>query len=162
MSTSSIEEPLTAVGWVRVVQDARELSRLAHEGQTDKAGEPYWETHVADVADRVAHLGPREQAVAWLHDVVEDTEVTLDELRHRGFPEEIVAAVDAITRREGEQPDAYYARVKANELARRVKVYGDIPSNTDPERLDLLPPDVRARLSGKYAKALAALRVSVA
>ena len=159
---SVAEQQLSGVGWIRVVQDARELSRLAHEGQVDKAGESYWEAHVADVADRVAHLGRAEQAVAWLHDVVEDTEVTLDELTRRGFPPEVVAAVDAITRREGEPSDVYYERVKADPTARLVKVYGDIPSNTDPDRMALLPPDVRARLSGKYAKALAALRVSVA
>ncbi len=141
-----------------MVDRARRVAYSAHEGQTDKAGESYVEAHVSDVVWRVARFGPEYEAVAWLHDVPEDTEVTLDDLREAGFPDEVVDAVDAITRREGELAEAYYERVKSNERARIVKVFGDIPSNTDPERLGQLPPDVRARLSGKYAKALVALR----
>lgn len=149
--------PSTVVELRELVGQARAVARTAHEGQTDKVGEPYFDAHVADVAARVARFGPIVEAVAWLHDVVEDTEVTLDDLRET-FPADVVDAVDAITRRPGEQPDGYYMRVRDNGAARLVKVHGDIPSNTDPERLALLPPDVRARLSGKYAKALAALR----
>lgn len=148
----------TAAGWRRIADQARAVARSAHEGQTDKVGEPYFEVHVCDVAARVARFGAEAEAVAWLHDVIEDTEVTLDDLREAGFPDEIVDDVDAISRREGEQPVDYYARVRARPRAKLVKMYGDIPSNTDPERMALLPPDVRARLNGKYSRALAALR----
>lgn len=149
---------MTAAELRTMVDQARAVARSAHEGQTDKVGEPYFDVHVADVAYRVARFGPVVETVAWLHDVPEDTEVTLDDLREAGFPDEVCDAVDAITRRHGELSDAYYARVRANKPAQLVKLYGDIPSNTDPERMALLPPDVRARLNGKYARALAALR----
>jgi (p)ppGpp synthase/HD superfamily hydrolase len=140
--------------WLR---DAELVARAAHAGQTDKAGSDYVASHVADVAARVAHLGPVVEAVAWLHDVLEDTLVTEDELRML-FPEEIVAAVLALTKRTGEAPDGYYARVRANALARVVKVYGDVPSNTNPERLALLDPQTRKRLERKYAHALSVLQ----
>lgn len=149
--------PTHAAELVRIVVDARAVARSAHEGQTDKVGEPYFDVHVADVAARVAAFGPLVEAVAWLHDVAEDTEVTVDDLRET-FPAEVADAVDALTRRPGEQADDYYARVKANPVARTVKVHGDIPSNADPERLALLPAETRARLEAKYAHALAVLR----
>lgn len=139
-----------------MVDRARRLAYDAHAGQTDKAGEPYVQAHVADVAARVHPWGPDAVTVAWLHDVVEDTEYTLDDLRSV-FSGVIVDAVDAITRRSGEATDAYYARVRVNDLARIVKMFGDIPSNTDPERLELLPAEVRNRLVGKYAHAIEVL-----
>jgi hypothetical protein len=135
------------------------VARTAHAGQVDKAGSDYFASHVADVAARVARAGygPEAQAVAFLHDVLEDTAVTEAELRKQ-FPEEVVTAVVALTKRSGETRDAYYARVRSVPLARVVKVYGDVPSNTNPERLALLDPATRARLTRKYAHALSVLQ----
>jgi (p)ppGpp synthase/HD superfamily hydrolase len=94
----------------------------------------------------------REEAtVAWLHDVVEDTPTTLTEVEVT-FGSQVAAAVDAITHRSGEPSLDYYARVKSNPLALTVKA-ADLADNTDPSRLELLPPDVRARLEAKYAVA---------
>ena len=90
--------------------------------------------------------------VALLHDVVEDTNVQLDELRS-GFPSRIVDAVDAITRRNGERPEDYYKRVKACPLAREVKL-ADIADNSSSARLSLLDAETRSRLTDKYNKAL--------
>lgn len=133
---------------------ARRIAYDAHAGQTDKAGAPYVQAHVAEVAARVRHFGPVVEAVAWLHDVVEDTEFTLDDLCLAQMPREVIDAVDAITRRDGEPGDDYYLRVRANHDAWRVKVFGDIPSNTDPVRLAALPAETRQRLERKYAHAL--------
>lgn len=78
---------------------ARDVATRAHEGQTDKVGRPYIE-HPAAVAARLSTVD--EQVVGWLHDVVEDTDITLAELRAMGFTTEQVLAVDAMTKRRGE------------------------------------------------------------
>lgn len=139
-----------------VMARAREIARHAHAGQVDKAGRDYYRTHVADVVHRVGNDATL-QAVAYLHDVVEDTSWTLDDLTHVGFPDEVVAAVDAITHRPHENRLAYYARVKANSIALAVKL-ADLASNTDPQRLAMLSPSTRTRLIAKYERAKVELR----
>jgi len=136
---------------------ARRIAQLAHDGQVDKAGAPYI-THPARVAARVRDAGgdPRAEAVAWLHDVVEDCGVTLDDLRDHGFDQGVVAAVDALTRRDGVPSEAYYARIATDPLALAVKL-ADIADNADPARLALLDRATRRRLEDKYATALRAL-----
>ena len=138
-----------------LVAAADRVAVAAHEGQVDKAHQPYVE-HPRRVAAKVAHLGPDFEIVALLHDVVEDTPVTLDVLAAT-FPGHIVDAVDAITHRAGETRDAYYARVAANPLAVAVK-FADIADNTDPLRLAALPGATQARLEAKYAHARSRLR----
>lgn len=134
-----------------VVEVARELATAAHQGQVDKAGLPYI-GHPARVAARVAG-DEQAQAVAWLHDVVEDTGTGLAELRAAGIPERVLAAVAAVTRAAGEDPDAYYARVAADPLALAVK-RADIADNTAPDRLGALDGATRARLVAKYRHAV--------
>jgi (p)ppGpp synthase/HD superfamily hydrolase len=129
------------------------LAQRAHDGQLDKAGRPYIQ-HPLRVMRRVS--GESGQMAAVLHDVVEDTEVSLQDLRDAGCPEDVVVAVDALTKRPGETLEASLARVVANPLARVVKL-ADIADNTDPERTVLLPNDVRARLAEKYRRSLRAL-----
>ena len=133
---------------------AETIARAAHAGQVDKTGHPYIE-HPERVAARV-HGNTELEAIAWLHDVVEDTTVTLADLR-REFTDEIVDAVDALTHRRGETRQDYYARVRQNTRALRVKL-ADIDDNTDPARTALLDEPTRARLAQKYAAARAALR----
>lgn len=129
---------------------ARELAATAHAGQVDKSGAPYAE-HLRFVADHVA--GDDAKTVAWLHDIVEDTPVTLDDLRREGFPEHIVAAVDAHTHRADEAYLDYVRRAAANPLARQVKMQ-DVLHNMDLSRLpDPGPRDI-ARLHSKYIPAL--------
>lgn len=134
---------------------ARSLAMRAHANQIDKAGRDYFLHHVADVAHRVG-TDPRLRTVAYLHDVVEDTVWTLEHLAHAGFSGEVIAAVDALTRRMREHPDDYYARVKADPLALQVK-FADIGSNTDSARLAALDERTRERLTRKYEHALAVL-----
>lgn len=85
--------------------------------------------------------------VGWWHDVVEDTGVTLDDLRE-DFPEEIVTGADAMTRRQGGR-DVYYRRVAAHPLARAVE-QADRDDRTDPARTALLDKETRARLARKH------------
>lgn len=112
------------------VERALEIAIQAHFGQFDLAGEPYI-LHVV----RVMAGSPKgdAQIVAALHDVVEDSDWTLDELCGE-FVSHIVAAVDAITKRDSEPYSEYLARVSANPLARAVKL-ADLKDNEDLSRL---------------------------
>ena len=133
-------------------QLAEAIARAAHAGQTDRAGRPYIE-HVERVA---AGVEPADAAVAWLHDVLEDTPITAGDLAAQGVDPEVIEAVEAITRHDDEHPDGYYARVRANPAALRVKA-SDLADNTSEARLAQLDPATRARLEAKYAHARAAL-----
>ena len=152
-------EPTPAtMGGPRLVALAEQIATDAHAGQTDKAGNPYI-THPARVAAKCeqAYGDPKTVMVAWLHDVVEDTPVTLDDLLEAGFPEDVVQAVAVITHRLNEPRLAYYDRVRRNPLALLVKL-ADIADNADPERLALIDDETtRERLRVKYVNALNAL-----
>ena len=127
---------------------ARALAARMHEGQTDKAGLPYI-THPERVAGRLED--PAAQVVGWLHDTVEDTSLTLAEIEAR-FGPETAAAVDAISRREGEAWSDYLDRVQANPVARQVKI-SDLIDNSNLGRLPAVTmKDVERQ--AKYNKAL--------
>ncbi|MER6131700.1 HD domain-containing protein [Streptomyces sp. NPDC001815] len=127
------------------------LARNAHAAQTDKAGRPYAE-HLRAVADGVrARGGDEEQiAAAWLHDSVEDEALSEDWLRGAALSARTKDIVLAVTKRAGEAPQAYAARVLATEGALLVKE-SDLAHNADPVRLAALDEATRARLTQKYA-----------
>lgn len=150
------------LGGERNVALAEAIARWAHAGQMDKNGYDYID-HPKAVFYRVYADDQWDydgQIVAWLHDVVEDTEVTLLDLS-AFFPPYIELAVRAITFRapglEDETRDDYYARVRANPIALRVKLH-DIAHNTSPKRMDKLDEATRDRLKKKYAHALEVLQ----
>lgn len=101
-----------------------------HQGQVDKSGAPYI-NHPARVADRLDT--PEEKVVGWLHDTVEDTGLTLQEIEDQ-FGPETAAAVDAVSRREDESWEHYLQRVKLNQTARKVKI-SDLIDNSNLSRL---------------------------
>jgi (p)ppGpp synthase/HD superfamily hydrolase len=133
------------------VQDALDLATSAHAGQVDKAGRPYIE-HPRTVAALVAVHGEAAEMAALLHDVVEDTDVTLDDLRAAGYPDEVVSAVDSVTRRAGEAYIDMVCRAAADPIGRLVKL-ADNANNSDEARLAKLPPEQARRLREKYAQA---------
>lgn len=135
----------------RTVADARTLAYAAHRGQADKAGLPYFE-HVAEVARRLAEHGDEAMMAGFLHDIVEDTPVTLHQLRAVGFPETVVRAVAAVSRRAGEDYMDLIARAAADPLGRLVKL-ADNATNSDEARLALLDVETADRLRIKYARA---------
>ncbi|MCL1837968.1 MAG: HD domain-containing protein [Propionibacteriaceae bacterium] len=140
-----------------ICKAAERLAFLAHTGQTDQAGHEYvW--HAMLVAAGVKEAGGSQEAVAaaWLHDTVEDTWVTGNFLVEAGFPEAVVDAVDAVTKRHGEPVDEYAHRIAANPLAVMVKK-ADLADNTNPDRLAQLEPATRTRLETKYATFTAVL-----
>ncbi|NEP84083.1 MAG: GTP pyrophosphokinase [Okeania sp. SIO3B3] len=108
------------------------IAAQAHLGQTDRADAPY----ILHPLRVMFHLeSETEMTIAILHDVVEDNPAwTLDRLCAEGFSEEVVAAVDCLTRREDESYDAYIDRIGANPLARRVKL-ADLHDNMNIKRL---------------------------
>jgi hypothetical protein len=137
-----------------LVDRADRFAAERHAGQTDKAGAPYI-GHPRRVAARLTT--PTEKAVALLHDVLEDTGATAEDLRAAGFPEVVVEAVDRLTRRADEPLDDYLHRVAGSPLAQAVK-REDICDNADEARLARIPdPDTRARLTEKYRHSLAVL-----
>jgi (p)ppGpp synthase/HD superfamily hydrolase len=107
------------------------IAAEAHEGQLDKAGQPYV-LHVLRVM--FGCQSPEAQVAAALHDVVEDTNWTLDDLRREGFSETVVEIVDALTRREGEDYVDFARRAAATPLGREVK-RADLLDNMDIRRI---------------------------
>jgi (p)ppGpp synthase/HD superfamily hydrolase len=103
------------------------IAAEAHAGQRDKAGNPYI-LHPLRVM--LAVTATDERIVAVLHDVVEDTPWTLEALRAEGFPNDVVAAIDAMTRRDGEDYVEFVRRAAAHPLARPVKI-ADLRDNMD-------------------------------
>lgn len=128
----------------RLVQLAAYVSRHAHHGQfrRDRVT-PYFE-HIKAVVDRVGGESEVIVAVAYLHDVIEDTKETAETLRARGFPESVVSSVVLLTKGK-ENYETYLAGVKVCEVATKVKV-ADMLSNLadDPSKKQIL----------KYAKGL--------
>jgi (p)ppGpp synthase/HD superfamily hydrolase len=135
-----------------LVYRASEVARISHVGQVDKNGDPYID-HPSRVAAALVAKGASAQTVAaaWLHDTVEDTDMTIVELA-REFPDEVVVIVDAVTHRPNEPRPRYYARVRANVSALQVKDE-DIADNTVPWRVAKLESQLRERLAVKYAAA---------
>lgn len=131
---------------------ARALATVLHRNQRDKLGEPYID-HPRRVAERVEG---RRQAVAWLHDVVEDCDVPPEVLVSAGVAPDVVEAVRLLTRSDDVSGVDYYAAIRLNADARAVKL-ADIADNLAPWRTAHLEPEVRERLATKYAKARAAL-----
>lgn len=107
------------------------IAAIAHESQIDKAGQPYV-LHVLRVMLRCTTPDARIAAV--LHDLVEDTDWTLDRLRDEGFSESIVAVIDSLTRRPSEDYFDYVRRALQNPLAREVK-RADLLDNLDTSRI---------------------------
>ncbi|MDD2514625.1 MAG: HD domain-containing protein [Proteiniphilum sp.] len=125
------------------------IALTAHEGQHDTHnGRPYIE-HPYRVMNGGHTL--QEKIVGMLHDVVEDSEWTLEQLATEGFSHEIVAAVDALTRREGEPYEVSIRRVQADALATRVKLL-DLTDNMDIRRWEEVTEKDLERLQ-KYLKA---------
>ncbi len=114
------------------IEKAIEIAAREHAGETDKAGKPYL-LHPLRLMFAVST--PFEMMAAVLHDVVEDTSVTLQDLTDEGFHPEVIAAVDALTKRPGESRMEAAARAAESQIARVVKL-ADVTDNMDLRRID--------------------------
>lgn len=138
-----------------IVSRAKALAHRAHAGQVDKAGRPYIE-HVARVAAAVSD-DPVAEAVAWLHDVLEDCRHLPEWMECMEFrPITVPVNVMHLTRENFTGDDFYYENISRHPVALRVKL-ADIADNSSEDRLALLDEKTAARLRRKYAKAIAAL-----
>lgn len=133
------------------LEEATELARQAHAGQTDKAGADYFH-HLIAVRDALEPYGADAQIAGVLHDVIEDTRVTADDLREAGVPEHVITAIESVTRREGEPYMDMVRRAAADPLGRLVKL-ADNRHNADETRLGLLRHDEAVFLRNRYARA---------
>ena len=113
------------------IERAIEIAATAHAGQRDKAGQAYI-LHPLRVMLRVD--GEHEQMAAVLHDVVEDTSITIDDLAREGFPIEVLRAIAALTKLPGETRLEAAARAAADPVARKVKL-ADNAENMDLSRI---------------------------
>lgn len=127
---------------------ASKIAYKAHEGQTDKAGVPYifHPIHIAEQMDTEASC-----IVALLHDVVEDSDITIDYLS-KYFSEEIMVALKILTKSETDDYIEYIKRVKTNKLATKVKLK-DLEHNKDLTRLDIVTDEDKKRAI-KYLDAI--------
>jgi (p)ppGpp synthase/HD superfamily hydrolase len=119
---------------MQTLEDAIALAIERHRGQKDKYDAPYI-LHPLRVMFRLGWDAPEAARIAAvLHDVVEDTDITLDELRRRGYSEEVVGAVELLSRRPGDSYEQLIERVLPNPIARRVK-RADLEDNMEVRRI---------------------------
>lgn len=114
-----------------MIDIALAIARKAHAGQVDKAGVDYIQ-HPLYVASQVKT--EQEKAVALLHDVLEDSDITAADLLAYGLSNEVVTAVQTLTKKKGQSYQDYLEKVKSNNLARVVKL-ADLKHNSDLSRL---------------------------
>lgn len=132
------------------LERAIELAARAHAGQEEETGTPYI-LHPLRLMARFAST--EERMVAVLHEVVEDCGVELATLHKEGFPEAVMSAVDALTRRTDEAYADYLKRIVPNPLARRIKV-ADLEEHADLSRIQAPTEEDRRRnaeFQGKLA-----------
>jgi len=140
------------------VERALRIAVEAHRGQRDKSGRPYI-FHPLHLAQRAANND--ERCAALLHDVLEDTSVTVDDLRRAGFGEAVLRAVVALTRPESETYEAFIERVARDRLASRVKLL-DLAHNSDLSRLPAPPSGQDVERLRKYERARLRLEAELA
>ena len=127
------------------LEDAITLAAKAHNGQKDKNGAPYI-LHPLRVMTRVQ--SDTEKIAAVLHDTIEDTDCTIEKLREKGYSEQVLEAIDCLTKRDGEDYDKYLNRSMSNPIAQKVKI-ADLEHNMDIRRFDVLKEKDLKRLN-KY------------
>lgn len=134
--------------YTELTQKAMQICYKAHEGQFDKGGVPYvfHPIHVAEQMDT-----EEEICVALLHDILEDTNYSVDDLVSEGFSKSMIDAIECITRPKGMDYLEYIDIVKTNKLAVKVKL-ADLEHNNDEKRMALCKCDV-SKLKNRYEKA---------
>lgn len=139
-----------------MIAAARLIAKLAHKGQKDKAGIDYF-THPEAVAAMLET--PEEKVVGYLHDTVEDTDVTVEEIR-TVFGDEIADAVALMTHADGVPYMDYVKEIGKNPLARKVKL-ADLTHNMDISRIPNPTKKDYDRIEKKYMPAYAYLKGSL-
>lgn len=144
---------------MNLYEKAFSIAKESHKGQKDKAGVDYIE-HLKATADNVRrNFTDKIIAVAYLHDILEDTSITDKDLMKMGMPIDVVIAIKALTKEKGESYIKYLERVKENLIARIVKL-ADLEHNMDLSRIENPKRRDFERLE-KYQKAVLFLKGEV-
>lgn len=137
----------------QTLERAIAIAATAHAGQVDKGGAPYI-LHPLKVMLRVSSL--EERIVAVLHDVVEDCGISLDDLRKEGFSEDVLSAIESVTKVPGESYEDFVERAAQNPIGRVVKL-ADLEENSDLSRIASPSWEDLERIE-KYRRAIGRLR----
>lgn len=132
-----------------MTRKAMKIAYDAHAGQADKTGIPYI-YHPIHLAESMSD--ENSVITALLHDVAEDTNITIDDLAREGFHEDILTALTLLTHNPAEEYMDYISRLSTCPLARRVKL-ADLRHNSDVTRLDSIDEKTARRLE-KYSRAI--------
>lgn len=138
----------------QTLERAIAIAATGHAGQVDKGGAPYI-LHPLKVMLRMTTL--EERIVAVLHDVVEDCGVSLDDLRKEGFSEDVLSAIESVTKVPGESYEDFVDRAAQNPIGRAVKL-ADLEENSDLSRIASPGWEDLERIE-KYRRAIARLRM---
>jgi (p)ppGpp synthase/HD superfamily hydrolase len=146
------------------IEETISFIQKAHAGQTDKAGNDYYLHPVAVMKRLPGDVDDEVRLAALLHDVLEDTPYSRQQLSEMGYTERTLDAVELVTHKSGDQR-TYAEKINgiiasANRDAIQVKL-ADMSENSDPARLALLDPAKREYLLEKYSAPLKALRQAV-
>lgn len=135
--------------YTEATKKAMKLCFQAHKDQTDKSGIPYV-FHPIHLAEQM--LDEDTTVVALLHDVVEDTEYTIEDLAAMGFNDRVISAIKLMTHADDVPYMDYVAKIKENPVAKAVKL-ADLAHNSDITRLDVIDDKSLERVE-KYRKAI--------
>lgn len=133
---------------MNIIEKSLEIALKAYSGQTDKAGETYI-LHPLRLMSKMET--DEEMSVALLHDVIEDSDITADDLLADGIPSTVVSAVQCLTKNKGENYETFIIRVLENKLATKIKK-ADIEDNINVLRLNSVGEKDLERIA-KYHKA---------
>lgn len=130
-------------------QRAHQLVSILFQDKTDKEGEPYI-GHLERVSNKLTKENTRIAGL--LHDVVEDTEISFDDLRNLNFNEEIIELVNLVTNttKDKSYHDKITSIIESNNIEAIKLKYSDMSDNANPERLSKLPEDKRNHFINKY------------
>ncbi|MBR1738351.1 MAG: bifunctional (p)ppGpp synthetase/guanosine-3',5'-bis(diphosphate) 3'-pyrophosphohydrolase [Firmicutes bacterium] len=134
---------------------ALKIAYKAHEGQTDKCGMPYI-FHPFCVAEQLERED--EIITALLHDVAEDTDIGIEELRNEGFDEKVIRALELLTRDKDTPYFDYVEKIKENEIASKVKI-ADLKHNSDRSRMEAVFGKIDEKAEKRFEKYRKALEM---
>ncbi|MBQ6860258.1 MAG: HD domain-containing protein [Clostridia bacterium] len=135
--------------YTKLTKKAMKIAFNAHKEQVDKTGLPYI-YHPIHLAEQMND--ENTTCVALLHDVVEDTEITFEDLEKEGFTKEIIEALKLMTHGDAVPYLEYVKEIKKNPIATAVKL-ADLNHNSDLSRLDVVDEKAKERVE-KYKKAI--------
>lgn len=135
--------------YTKLTKKAMKIAYQAHQGQTDKTGLPYI-YHPIHLAEQMQDEATT--CVALLHDVIEDTDITIEQLGQEGFPQEVLEAVQLMTHAPEVPYMDYVREIKKNPIAAAVKL-ADLRHNSDMSRLDVVDDKAVTRVE-KYHRAI--------